>query len=98
MHKREELFYALALFILLGIVDPILTYVGVSHFGLMEANWIVGFLIQYSWEVFFLFKIMVYGGLAWVTLSFNHYPSGPLITYFGMGVVLWNVVMIFLTF
>lgn len=98
MNKREELFYALALFVLLGVVDPLLTYIGVSHFGLTEANWIVGFLIQHSWEVFFLFKITVYGSLAWITLSFNRYPSGPLLTFFGMGVVLWNAFMIFLTF
>jgi hypothetical protein len=96
--KREELLYALALFILLGIVDPILTYVGVKHFGLIEANVLIGLLIQYSWEVFFLFKLMVYGGLAWLTLCFSRFPSGLLITYLGIGVVFWNALMIFLTF
>ena len=98
MNKREELLYALALFILLGIVDPFLTYVGVSHFGLTEANIFIALIIQYSWEVFFLFKIMIYGGLAWLTLCFSRFPLGLLITYFGMGVVLWNTLMIFLTF
>jgi hypothetical protein len=96
--KRGGTSYAIALFVLLGIVDPLLTYVGVKHLGLIEANALINSLIQSGWSFFFLFKVMVYGLLARLSLSFNHYPSGPLITFFGAGIVTWNALMILLTF
>lgn len=90
--------YAIAFFVLLGVVDPFLTYIGVNHYGLMEANLLIDSLIQNSWSLFFLFKVAVYGVLARFSLFFNHYPSGLVITFFGAGVVTWNSLMILLTF
>lgn len=96
--ERGGTCYALVFFLLLGIVDSFLTYVGVNYLGLVEANVLINFLIQSGWGVFFVFKVVVYGFLAMLSLSFNHYPLAPLITFFGAGVVTWNTLMILLTF
>lgn len=88
--------YAIAFFLLLGVMDSFLTYFGVKHLGLIEGNALMNFIIDKGWSIFFIFKIAVYGFLARVSLNFNHYPSGPLITFFGAGVVSWNSLMIIL--
>ncbi len=88
--------YAIIFFILLGVVDSILTYLGVNYLGLIEGNALMNSLIEKSWGSFFFFKIAVYGLLAKASLTFNHYPSGPLIAFLGAGIVSWNSLMILL--
>jgi len=86
--------YAIAFFVLLGIVDSLLTYLGVNYLGLIEGNALMNFLIEKNWGFFFLFKIVVYGLLAKASLTFNRYPSGPLIAFLGAGIVSWNSLII----
>jgi hypothetical protein len=95
--SRRGYGYAIAFFMLLGVIDSLLTYFGVNFLGLIEGNALMNFLIEKSWGFFFFFKIAVYGLLAKASLTFNHFPSGPLIAFLGAGVVSWNSLMILLT-
>jgi|GEM_PF-5169150 hypothetical protein len=85
---------ALASFILLGIVDGVLTYLGVNLFGLIEGNILMRTLIERGWFYFFAFKIAVYATLARASLYIYPRIAPPVLTALGAGVVIYNSVLI----
>ena len=89
---RKQL--ALASFLLLGILDGVLTYLGVNIFGLIEGNVFMRALIEKSWFYFFAFKIVVYAALAKASLSIYPRIAPPVLTAMGAGVVFYNTMLI----
>ncbi len=72
-----------------------LTYFGVSFFGLKEANILMARLISLGWGFFFLFKIFFYSFLAYICLSIDR--EGIIsygLTISGIILTTWNVTYI----
>ncbi len=91
MNSRQ---FALASFILLGVVDGLLTYLGVSLFGLIEGNVFMRALIEQSWFYFFAFKIVVYALLARASLYIYPRIAPMVLSAIGAGVVVHNLSLI----
>jgi hypothetical protein len=85
---------ALASFILLGIVDGLLTYLGVSLFGLIEGNLLMRALIERSWLYFFALKVVVYALLAKASLYIYPRIAPAVLSAMGAGVVVHNFALI----
>ena len=85
---------ALASFVLLGIVDGMLTYLGVSLFGLIEGNLLMRALIEQSWLYFFALKIAVYALLAQASLYILPRIAPATLALLGAGVVVHNLSLI----
>lgn len=77
-------------FVLLGIVDSVLTYIGVMS-GLVEANIFLHPIIQSGWIFFFIFKLLVYGILAKICIDLKSRLIPISMTFIGLAVVTWNI-------
>lgn len=83
---------AILFFILFGVVDSILTYLGVSFLGLKEANILMARLISAGWAFFFLFKIIFYSFLSYIAMCVDKEGLiGYGLTISGMMLVTWNI-------
>jgi len=87
-------YIALTSFILLGVVDGLLTYIGVSLFGLSEGNLLMRSVIERGWLYFFAIKIAVYGALARASLLILPRVAPVVLTAIGAGVVAYNSALI----
>ncbi|NOZ58271.1 MAG: hypothetical protein GXO66_01635 [Euryarchaeota archaeon] len=85
---------ALASFVLLGIVDGVLTYLGVSIFGLVEGNLLMRALIEKGWFYFFALKVVVYALLAKASLYIYPRVAPAVLSAMGAGVVVHNFALI----
>jgi len=88
---KSKILYIL-FFLLFGIVDSVLTYLGVSFFGLKEANILMAKLISIGWGFFFLFKILFYSFLSYISLNIDEKRLiGYGLNISGMMLLTWNV-------
>jgi len=90
----QRLEFAIGSFVLMGILDSVLTYFGVSYLGLVEGNAFMHILIEKSWFYFFFFKIVVYSSLAWMSLKVLPRVAPQTLFGLGAGVVLYNSMLI----
>lgn len=92
---RSSVRLALLSFILFGIVDSILTYVGIAFFGLTEVNLFMRRLIDMGWPVFFIFKTSLYAMLACIAIEIDKTGLANYgLSMLGFTVVLWNILML----
>ena len=85
---------ALASFLLLGIVDALLTYLGVNLFGLVEGNVLMRALIERGWLYFFALKLGLCALLAGASLRIYPRVAPLVLSTIGAGVVVHNFALI----